>query len=532
MTARARSRWGLSLGGAVLLGAAMPPALVPGGEFLVLPGLMAWYALATGSGRPLRDSYLFGCLFMAWFSWSVRHVLLPAYFAIVVLGGLYFVLGTAAVRGWPQRARGIAFAVAVAATFWLRSVMPEIYYPHGQPCHCLWQWPALLSALPIGGEPLCNALLGGLAAAGVGVWRSWRVGAPEWGAAWRALAAWFAAAVLASLPGAFAGPSSPSDERPAVSIAMVESGVNYTDIFAGLTEREQWQRYDEVVEARLIAPTRELLAAPESLDLILWPESSLWERPKIEDLAAGRVRLLGERFRAAPTRLLLGDIVRRGRPTPAAFLIGLPEGTILGRHEKQRLVPGGEFLPLVHWLPESWLAVVHDAFAAALGTPPDCLPGEPLPPLATASGVKFGALLCYDNAFPEPAARLVADGAQFLCVLSNETWYRRGAELWQLAAMTVCRAIELQTPIVRCTTDGWTLAVDAGGRIVESLPVEAATPGAARILRARVQTDPQRQRPMAWHRAAAGPGLAILLLLALLHGALRWARLRGARTSP
>jgi len=524
----------MAVGGALLLGAAMPPALVPGAEFLVVPGLMAWFALATSSPRPLRDSYLFGCVFMAWFSWSVRHVLLPAYFAIVVLGGLYFVLGTLAVRCGPVRARAVGFAVAVGATFWLRSVMPEIHYPHGQPCHCLWQWPALLTALPIGGEPLCNTLLGGLAAAGVGVWRSWRVGEPRWGAAWRGLGVWFAVACVASLPGAFAGPSgSPAERPPEVAIGLVETGVHPFDTYEGLSKEAGKQRYKDLVETRLLAPTRELLAEPAPLDLILWPESSLYDELKIADLAADRTRLLADRFRAAPTRLLLGAILLRdGRQTPSAFLLGLPEGRVLGRHEKQRLVPGGEFLPLVHWLPDALLAVVHDAFKAALGTAPDCLPGEPQAPLATAAGVKFGALLCYDNAFPEPAARLVGDGAEFLCVLSNETWYRSGAELWQLAAMTVCRAIELQTPIVRCTTDGWSLAVDAGGQMVASLPVQSGPREASRILRVRLQPDRLRQVPMAWQRAAAGPLLAILLGLTLLHGALRWARLRVARTAP
>ena len=117
-------------------------------------------------------------------------------------------------------------------------------------------------------------------------------------------------------------------------------------------------------------------------------------------------------------------------------------------------------------------------------------------------------------------------------MLSNETWYRGGAELWQLAAMTVCRAIELQTPIVRCTTDGWSLAVDAGGQMVASLPVESGPRSSSRILRVHVQPDRPRQVPMAWQRAAAGPSLAILLGLTLLHGALRWARLRVARTAP
>jgi apolipoprotein N-acyltransferase len=169
----------------------------------------------------------------------------------------------------------------------------------------------------------------------------------------------------------------------------------------------------------------------------------------------------------------------------------------------------------VRWLPAAageWLLGV---FAGALGSLPQCEPGRELPPLRTAGGVPFGALLCYDNAFPGPAAAQVAQGARLLCVLSNESWYEGGAELPQLVAMSVLRALENGTPLVRCTQDGWSAVVGRDGRVLAELPLAPAPQPAARTLRASVPLGPGAPPPLAGLRAATGP-LAAFGLVALL----------------
>ena len=209
------------------------------------------------------------------------------------------------------------------------------------------------------------------------------------------------------------------------------------------------------------------------------------------------------------------------------------DGRILGHYEKQCLVPGGEFVPLLHLLPQSVVDWVRSVFERALGSMPDLEPGPSAQPLLhTADGTPFGTLLCYDNAFPGPAAAQVAAGARFFCVLSNESWYRGGGGLAQLVAMSALRALETATPLVRCTTDGWSCVVGADGRILDQLPLPRAPDAGPRILDTTVAPGPGRLPPMAWLRGASGPFAAVLLGLALLHAAWTWARLRSARTAP
>ena len=531
----------LAIVGALLLGFSAPPAIVPFAEWLVLPGLAVWFVLATSERATLRHSYVYGCVYMAWFSWSVRHIMLPAYLAIVVVGGLYFLLGTAAVRGAPKRGRSLAFAIAVAGTFWLRAMMPDIYYPHGQPCHSLWQWPALMRIVTVGGEPLMNALLALVAATGVQVWQSWRVAVP----AWRPSLLRFGGAVAVTVAAVLAGHLLAAAVAPTADEAAADRSVHIAAIEPGYHPFEIWgagPRWHEVfmdlLEQRLLAPTAALLQeqrpAGQELDLILWPESSLLAPTiPLADVESGRGALFSGRFPKSDTRIAFGASLEddQGGVGPATLLVELQNHRILDYQPKQWLVPGGEFLPLVGILPKSWADSVRLSFQAALGTPANCLSGAARRPMKTAAGMPFGSLLCYDNAFYGPAADRVAAGAEFLVVLSNETWYRGGAELTQLVAMTVVRALENAVPIVRCTMDGHSVAVDANGQVVAELTIAPAPQPAARILEVSIDRATGRIPPMAWLRRSCGWVLALLTALGAAHSVLRWVRIRSARTA-
>ena len=130
-------------------------------------------------------------------------------------------------------------------------------------------------------------------------------------------------------------------------------------------------------------------------------------------------------------------------------------------------------------------------------------------------GAPVAGLICYDNAFHQPVADAVAHGARLVCVLSNESWYRGGGELEQLAAITVVRALGCDVPFVRCTTDGMTMAVDRDGRVLAALPDAHAPQEKARSLRVAVSLGSGVLPPAAaWHPSAGWVSVAWLLFAA------------------
>ncbi len=526
--------WVRILLGALLLLAATPPAWAVWTPILVVPGLAVQFAVATGTRRPLLASYLLGALHIGAFSWSLRHVAYGGWLAIALLGGLYHVAAAVATRRWP-RAPALAFAVAVAGVAWLRAEMPGIAYPHGQPCHDLAPWPLLLGAVRLGGEPLANALLAALAATAVQCWRGWRGGVPTFRAAVRRLCG---VLVLAGLVTFFGASPPRSDAVPTVAIAAIEWGVHPVDAFADLPrERRAYQRrLRQLIADRLIAPTEAAAATGATAnppDLVLWPESSV--PYAVEQDRDGALQFEGLRgaFALWPaTRVCLGsELVRAdGRSTPAAVLVDAA-GAFIAHQEKQRLVPAGETLPGIEWLPSGLAARLRQWLQTNVGVPV-CLPGRALPPLllpatATRPEVPFAALVCYDNAYPDVVAGAVADGARFVAVLSNEAWFRGGGELDQLVAIAVLRAVAAQTPMVRCTTDGWSMAVDRDGRILASLPPRptGAAADRVRVLRVDLPLGDGRLPPMARLHPWLGWGAAAAVVLLGLHAAWAWARL-------
>lgn len=532
---RPRLPLGTLLAAVACLAAATPPGWFPVAGLLVLPGLALQFALALGDRRPLLLGWLLGALHTGAFSWSLHHVAWLAWLLVALCGGLYTLLVAAAVRAAPRRLAAAAFAVAVAGAAWLRAEAPEIPYPHGQPCHSLWQMPWLLGPVRLGGEPLANALLAALAVLGLRAARAQRAGGP--GArrrAWRLLLAGLAAwAVLAASAPLLRVPKGPPPAT--VDVAAVEPGVHPNDPFAAATREEQVEIVQRRFRERLFEPTAAVAgpgaAAPP--DLVLWPESSSpWPA---EVLADGSVDFswFEPVLRLSPgTRLCLGaDLLREdGRPTPAALLLDA-RGALLGHHEKQRLVPGGERIPFLRILPEALAGRIRAGMRAALGYVPDLAPGRDRPLLATAAGVPFAALLCYDNAFPSTFAQAARDGARFVAVLSNEAWYRGGAELDQLAAITVVRALAAQLPVVRCTSDGHTMAVDRDGRILARLPPVPAEAPEARVLRLELPLGAGRLPPLtAVHPWLGWAAVAVLSAL-VLQGLARWARLRSLARS-
>ena len=238
-------RWRLALVTTLCLCAAAPPVWFPGAGLLVVAGWAGFYALVTGPAarRPRLTAYLVGLAHMLFFSFSVRHVLLAGYLGIGLVGGLYYLLTavwTRALGRWLPGA--LAFGCAVAGGCWLRAHFVEIQYPHVQPAHSLYHWPALLGGLRWGGEELVNLLLAGLAAALVDAYRGWRLGRPAFR---RARAVLCGVVVLWGLGLIDPGPA-PTPGSRSVRLVLIEPR------FPPIEHREAYVR---LMRSRVIEPT-------------------------------------------------------------------------------------------------------------------------------------------------------------------------------------------------------------------------------------------------------------------------------------
>jgi apolipoprotein N-acyltransferase len=216
----------------------------------------------------------------------------------------------------------------------------------------------------------------------------------------------------------------------------------------------------------LIAQLRD--AAGAHPDLILVPESSLpatWQ-------GSARIRQDLSGVARGGSSILFNDLDEEsdGRYYNAARLL-TPEGLAEATYRKVHLVPFGEYVPL----PRLFFFVRRVSTAIGEFTPA----AEPVLVRSTL-GLALGIGVCYEIVYPGLVRREVADGANLLATLTNDSWYGRAGAQEQHFAGAALRAVENERYLVRAAITGISGVVDPRGRILaESQPDERVTVAAS-----------------------------------------------------
>lgn len=205
------------------------------------------------------------------------------------------------------------------------------------------------------------------------------------------------------------------------------------------------------------------VAAERLPELIVVPESALpvyWNRSEKLRQDFATVARQG-------SAILFNDVEEEadGRYYNVARLLG--PGGLSGRpYRKVHLVPFGEYVPLpkVFFFVRQISTEIGEFSAAAV---PSVIR---LGPLAIGTGV------CYEIIYPSLARREVADGANLLVTISNDSWYGRAGAQEQHFAGAVLRSVENSRYLLRAAITGISGIVDERGRILaETLPNERTT---------------------------------------------------------
>lgn len=145
--------------------------------------------------------------------------------------------------------------------------------------------------------------------------------------------------------------------------------------------------------------------------------------------------------------------LRQGRVTQTLFSVSA-SGELVGRYDKVKLVPLGEYIPFE--------AVLGQIVGRLSPVGASMLPGEFNQRLQTPFGQAIAGI-CYESAFPELFRRQAASGGAFILTASNNDPYGR-AMMSQHHAQDVMRSIETNRWAVRATNTGLSGIVDPHGR--------------------------------------------------------------------
>lgn len=245
------------------------------------------------------------------------------------------------------------------------------------------------------------------------------------------------------------------DAAPVVRVGLVQANI-------ATFEKENVTLFDVNVDRyrRLSAPLQ------ARIDLLIWPESvaQWWVATSAPRLAAK-----DHPYPGLQTSLIYGGLAytphygtsgkRRADKYNSAFLID-PPGTVLGRYDKQVLLPFGEFMPGASWFPQ---------LAAMSPQTGDFTPGARPVTLDVPGKVRVAPLVCYEDLPAGIARRMTQIGAEALLTIFNDAWFGRSVAPYQHEALALFRAIENRRYFLRVGNAGVTGVIDPIGRVVARL---------------------------------------------------------------
>jgi apolipoprotein N-acyltransferase len=258
-----------------------------------------------------------------------------------------------------------------------------------------------------------------------------------------------AAALLALLVGVLGAGrlGRPSGEGTPFSVALLQPNISQE---SRLSPGGDAPNYLSVREAALAAARSKpgLLVIPESAFPTYWQRSETMRRDltEIASESGGAV--------------LFNDVEGSadGRYYNVARLAG-PRGLLGEPYRKVHLVPFGEYVPL----PKVFF------FVRQVSTEIGAFSAAERPAPLVAGPLSIGVGVCYEILYPSLAREEVAEGANLLATISNDSWYGRAGAQPQHFAGAVLRAVENGRYLVRAAITGISGIVDEKGRIRQEL---------------------------------------------------------------
>ncbi|GGI04719.1 apolipoprotein N-acyltransferase [Egicoccus halophilus] len=194
-------------------------------------------------------------------------------------------------------------------------------------------------------------------------------------------------------------------------------------------------------------------------DLTVWPEASIDTDP-FSDRGAHFLPLLEEA--ASSSRHLLAGMNIDGPDPRTGFwrtqLLVDTDARAVGRYDKRRVVPFGEYIPMRTYL--EWFPPLRQI-------PRDILP-HPEPHVVTVDDVPVAVLICFETLFQDINRTNVLAGdepAQLIVTATTDASYGESAQPDQHLAQSRLRAVETGRWVVHAALSGASAFVDPHGGV-------------------------------------------------------------------
>jgi apolipoprotein N-acyltransferase len=224
-------------------------------------------------------------------------------------------------------------------------------------------------------------------------------------------------------------------------------------------------------------------AMDENTTLVLWPETALYMGNGIEEIAMKQNFFLNPLWgflqRHPQASLFTG--VESYRWFDAATTYSHPfddqhlesyNGSVLldssgtqGFYHKSMLVPGVETLP---W----FLKFIDKWFEKFGGTTAGYAKQKERTVLEAKGGFKIAPSICYESIYGEFMGKYIRNGANLICIITNDGWWKNTPGHKQHMNYARLRAIETRTWVARSANTGISCFIDPNGVVYSPQPYD------------------------------------------------------------
>ncbi|MDD2703051.1 MAG: apolipoprotein N-acyltransferase [Candidatus Omnitrophica bacterium] len=234
-----------------------------------------------------------------------------------------------------------------------------------------------------------------------------------------------------------------SISSPSREVRTTGSKLRISVIQGNIPQEMKWDKLsgEHIIDTYMGLTSDALLESP---DLVIWPEAAFPFVLKREN-SYSPFPILVEKFEKP---LLAGAVISDRLQYYNGVLMISGKGRVVNSYRKIHLVPFGEYIPLRGIL----------GFLETVVPIGDFIPGTEHTVFElsrdSGGGVRFGVLICFEDAFPLLSCRLKRGGADFLVNMTNDAWFRKTSSPYQHLSASVFRAVENRVPVVRAANTG------------------------------------------------------------------------------
>ncbi|MBX3009103.1 MAG: apolipoprotein N-acyltransferase [Melioribacteraceae bacterium] len=138
-----------------------------------------------------------------------------------------------------------------------------------------------------------------------------------------------------------------------------------------------------------------------------------------------------------------------------------PSTNDIQKYRKNLLVPFGEHVPFVEQLPflGDWIKWQVGISSWNKGKEQNVIEM-----MENNSPVNVGTVICIESIYPDYVAKFIQSGANFIAVVTNDSWYGYSSGPFQHKEIGVLRAVENRRNVIRCANGGISCIIDATGK--------------------------------------------------------------------